>query len=228
MINVSFKLGEVVNGWEVVNVVGGINEFVVRKDYITICFRTDAVKGTNYSKIMWYATDGRTYKAQRYLTKYVSLVQDFSNVLYGRFHAENEKNMDLFTKEDVEPINESTDLTHKWVVLAPKYMCLDWKPEYVKKRHQVVFVTGGFGCRGGAISMGGGKIFTNDTTGLQGFSHRCNVLGIAQPHVLFELDVPSTCPHCHKDSVLDALSRDNKTWICTDCGTREALSELGL
>jgi hypothetical protein len=37
------------------------------------------------------------------------------------------------------------------------------------------------------------------------------------------------CPKCNEVQVLDALSRkDNDTNICSDCGTREALEELGL
>lgn len=42
-----------------------------------------------------------------------------------------------------------------------------------------------------------------------------------------DLDIEAgTCPHCKKPGILDALSRDNSTDICSDCGTREAFAGL--
>lgn len=43
----------------------------------------------------------------------------------------------------------------------------------------------------------------------------------------------SKCPRCsnvmYDDEVLNALSRrDNKTYICSDCGTEEALIDAGI
>jgi predicted RNA-binding Zn-ribbon protein involved in translation (DUF1610 family) len=40
------------------------------------------------------------------------------------------------------------------------------------------------------------------------------------------------CPKCKQneigaDDVMNALSRDNKTYICDDCGTAEAFAEMG-
>lgn len=43
-----------------------------------------------------------------------------------------------------------------------------------------------------------------------------------------------TCPRCHKDTMAEievhnALSRrDNKTYICSACGTEEAMLDAGL
>jgi hypothetical protein len=85
-MNVSFTIGEMVNGWEVINV-NGCTHFVVKKDDIRIFFETTAGEGVNYSNIRSY-TDGekgRQYRAQRYLYKYVSLVQGFSNTLYKKY-----------------------------------------------------------------------------------------------------------------------------------------------
>lgn len=41
---------------------------------------------------------------------------------------------------------------------------------------------------------------------------------------------PKTCPRCGKTyTVAPALSRkDNQTFICPDCGTREALESIGV
>lgn len=42
------------------------------------------------------------------------------------------------------------------------------------------------------------------------------------------------CPSCninelHEDEVMNSLSRtDNETYICNDCGTKEAMEELAL
>ena len=40
----------------------------------------------------------------------------------------------------------------------------------------------------------------------------------------------AVCPRCGKTYIgIPALSRkDNKTFICPDCGTREALSSIGI
>lgn len=223
MANVTFKIGEVVQGWTIKSK-NGLSEYVAENaEGIILCFRTDAGEGTNYSQVQWYTKNGRQYRAGRYLLKYVSLVQSLSNVLFDRYY---EENMEMFTEEDVEPLEEGQDITHKWVVIKPKLMFQNYKPEYITKEHQVVFATGGFGCKGAALSWGGGKVFCNDTTGLQAHPHRVNILGIAKPHVLMEMDIPSTCPKCRKDSVLDALSRDNDTMICSKCAQSEAMEEL--
>ena len=44
-----------------------------------------------------------------------------------------------------------------------------------------------------------------------------------------ETRVPSTCPKCGQTyTAPPALSRDNTTLICPDCGTREALASIGV
>lgn len=223
-MNVSFKIGEVVNGWTCINV-NGLTHFVFKKDNIRIFFETNAGEGTNYSMVRAYSdeTTGRTYKAMRFLHKYVSLVQAFSNVLYDRYY---EENMELFGVEDVEPLGD-TDITHKWVVIKPDYMFKNWKPEYITKSHQLVLATGGFGCKGAALSWGGGKVFTTDGHGVHDQPHRINILGIAKPHVLNEFGIVpmGACPQCGTFTDLDALSRDNED-ICSDCARKESLSEF--
>ena len=44
-----------------------------------------------------------------------------------------------------------------------------------------------------------------------------------------ETRVPATCPKCGQTyTAPPALSRDNATLICPDCGTREALDSIGV
>lgn len=89
-MNVTFKIGEVINGFKVVDRIG-LSRFVVENDDIRIVFDTDAGEGVNYSKIIGYYNrkTERSYRAMRYLLKYVSTVQGLSNVLYQRYKTEN-------------------------------------------------------------------------------------------------------------------------------------------
>ena len=92
MVNVTFEVGDrLFDRWYIVSKMG-LNEFVaVRKGYgETVRFRTDAGEGTNYSKVISWTKGDRTYYAQRYLLKYVSTVQNFSNVLYQRYRLANQ------------------------------------------------------------------------------------------------------------------------------------------
>jgi hypothetical protein len=86
-MNVSFKNGEeLTNGFKITNK-NGISEYVAQNENTIICFRTDSGEGVNYSQIQWI-TDKKTnrqYRAMRYLYKYVSLVQNFSNQLYTKY-----------------------------------------------------------------------------------------------------------------------------------------------
>lgn len=178
-MNVTFKIGEVVNGWTVIGT-NGLSQFVVKADDVTIVFNSDAGEGINYSQVVQVYKNGRTYKAQRFLQKYVSLVQVFSNILFDKYY---EENAELFSEADVTPL-EDADITHQWVVIKPVHMFREWKPEYITKEHQVVLATGGFGCKGSALSSGGGKVYTNDVNGLNSNIHRSDILGIAKKHVL--------------------------------------------
>jgi hypothetical protein len=89
-MNVSFKSGEVVNGYTIITNMG-LTRFVAKNDNIRIVFETDAGEGRNYSKVLYYTDlhSGRTYKAQRYLYKYVQTVQSLSNVLFRRWQDYN-------------------------------------------------------------------------------------------------------------------------------------------
>lgn len=75
-----------VYGWEITSNPYNDN-YTATKDNISINFKTDAGKGSNYSKVESFYShkNYRMYTAQRYLIKYVSTAQDFSNVLYKRW-----------------------------------------------------------------------------------------------------------------------------------------------
>jgi hypothetical protein len=90
-MNVSFQLGEVVNGFEITGR-NGLTRYTAENENVRIYFETDAGEGINYSKILAYydKRSYRGYRAMRYLRKYVSLVQGFSNALFERYQAENE------------------------------------------------------------------------------------------------------------------------------------------
>lgn len=89
-MNVSFKLGEVINGFKVINT-NGLTEYTVENDDICLRFRTDAGSGKNYCQVLSYhdKKKNRTYRAQRFLIKYVPTAQNLSNILYTRFRKEN-------------------------------------------------------------------------------------------------------------------------------------------
>lgn len=93
-MNVTFKEGEVVNGWKIRGTLG-LNRFIAFKDDIVLCFDTDAGEGRNYSKVKWFTDKKirRTFQAQRYLHKYVSVAQGLSNELYNKYRRENDINV---------------------------------------------------------------------------------------------------------------------------------------
>jgi hypothetical protein len=87
-VNVSFKSGEVVNGFTIIGK-NGLSRFVADNGEVRILFDSDAGAGTNYSKVLSVTKNGRTYRAQRYLLKYVHTVQELSNALFQRWKEEN-------------------------------------------------------------------------------------------------------------------------------------------
>lgn len=90
-MNVKFNVGDMVNGFKIVNT-NGLSEFYADNGDVLICFRSDAGEGINYSKIMWYTCKhtNRQYRAIRYILKYVSTVQGFSNQLFMKYREANE------------------------------------------------------------------------------------------------------------------------------------------
>lgn len=91
-MNVYFRLGEIIGdtGFRIADW-HGLNRFVAENDSVRIHFESDAGEGKNYSKILSYYNKEteRSYTAQRYLYKYVYLVQQFSNVLFDKYQKEN-------------------------------------------------------------------------------------------------------------------------------------------
>ena len=89
------------------------------------------------------------------------------------------------TKAVVKPL-ENEDLSSKWVVISAKGMTENFKPQFCNKENQVVKITGGFGAKGSALSLRGGKAFFNWKDGTSSWIHRQFILGIATPEVLKE------------------------------------------
>lgn len=88
-MNVSFKENEVVLGtWKCVGR-NGLTQYVFQNlgSGNRIVMETTAGEGVNYSKIIGYYDNQkhRSYSAMRYLYKWVSLAQNISNVLYGKW-----------------------------------------------------------------------------------------------------------------------------------------------
>lgn len=89
-MDVSFKNGEVVNGWKCVGR-NGLSRYVFENNDYRIVFDTDAGEGRNYSKILSYRDlhKNRSYQAMRYLYKFVQTAQMLSSVLFFRWQDEN-------------------------------------------------------------------------------------------------------------------------------------------
>lgn len=87
---VSFEMNEKVNGFTIRDK-NGLSRYTAENENIIIVFDTDAGTGRNYSKILWYTDkrNGRQYRGQRFLYKYVSTVQGFSNHLYMKYKDNN-------------------------------------------------------------------------------------------------------------------------------------------
>lgn len=95
MTNVTFNVGEELgNGFRIIGT-NGLSNFVAKSENITIGFTSDAGEGINYSKVLYFTNEitGKTYRAGRYLYKYVALVQGFSNTLYMKYKNANTKNI---------------------------------------------------------------------------------------------------------------------------------------
>jgi hypothetical protein len=96
-------------------------------------------------------------------------------------------------------------------------------------QNQLFLADGGFGCDPTAM---GSKIFGTFLSD----EERCHMRrgqfhGVLKDEILKELGI---CPSCkmnllHEDEVMNTLSRkDNETYICNPCGTKEAMEEMGL
>lgn len=237
MANVTFKQGEVIkldNGqWEVLVVNDNVYTFLHVGYGDTLTIRSDAGEGTNYSIPVECTKESRTYKAMRYLHKWVATTQQLSNVLFQRYQdaqmVEATKEP-LYTKEDIEDNIGEHDITNKWVIIKPTIMKELFFEEGRTRRNQVVLATGGFGCKAGSLSPQGGKVYViyADDSRTEDWVYRNELLGIASEHVIEELNLPQKCPDCTRLKKLDTLSRDNKRMICSECGTMEALREMGI
>lgn len=91
-MNVSFRIGEVIGntGYKIVDT-HGLSRFVAENEKVRILFDSDAGEGRNYSKVLSFYNKEteRRYTTQRYLYKYVAIVQQFSNVLFEKYQKEN-------------------------------------------------------------------------------------------------------------------------------------------
>jgi hypothetical protein len=91
-MNVSFELGEIVNGFKITDR-HGLTRYIAENENVIIYFSTDAGAGINYSEIISYYDKRakRSYQAMRFLFKYVSTVQGLSNALFEKYQAKNGK-----------------------------------------------------------------------------------------------------------------------------------------
>lgn len=89
-MNVSFNIGEKINDYTIKSR-NGLSQFVAENKNHIIIFDTDAGAGINYSKVISYydKNTNRAYRGQRYLYKFTSTVQGFSNVLYQKYVNQN-------------------------------------------------------------------------------------------------------------------------------------------
>jgi hypothetical protein len=87
---VSFKSGDIVNGFKIIQR-NGLTEYTATDGRIIICFRTDSGSGRNYSKVNWYTDidSKRQYRSPRLLIKYVRTVCDISYELLKKWRKEN-------------------------------------------------------------------------------------------------------------------------------------------
>ena len=85
-MNVTFKSGEIINGWTIVTQIG-CSRFVAGNDGILICFDTVAGEGVNEFRIIWCTNTNtnRIYRSIRYLDTYNRLVRSLSDTLYARY-----------------------------------------------------------------------------------------------------------------------------------------------
>lgn len=88
-MNVVFEVDELLKGFIVTQRNG--NEYVLNGVDSIICFHTTAGEGLNQAKIIWYKDKRtkRTYRDQKHLNQYISLVHNLSTKLYERYQQAN-------------------------------------------------------------------------------------------------------------------------------------------
>lgn len=85
---------------------------------------------------------------------------------------------------ELTPIGDM-DITDKWVVVEP----LTFREPHQKLDVLVVKAWGGFGCKGAALSLSGGKTFVEDSKGGKDTYYRSEFAGLATKEMLDSLGV---------------------------------------
>lgn len=86
---------------------------------------------------------------------------------------------------DLVPIGE-LDITNDWVVIEP----LTFKTSARTLEKLVVQAKGGFGCKGAALSLHGGKIFNDNYKGENSeYIYRSEIAGLATKEMLDALGI---------------------------------------
>lgn len=140
---------------------------------------------------------------------------------------------EIFTSEDVIQGSRSEHYEDKFVVLNIDSL----SEKFRTPENQIWLAKGGFGCDPEKM---GRAVFANSLAdGEHSRWDRGQFLGILKEELVEELGLRDSqptplCPTCKtnyldKDEVMNALSRkDNQTYICSECATKEALAEMGL
>ena len=88
---------------------------------------------------------------------------------------------------DLLPIGE-LDITNDWVVIEP----MNYSEKFRTLENLVVQANGGFGCRGAALSLHGGKVFCTDSKGGRDTVYRSDIAGLATKEMLESLGIKNT------------------------------------
>jgi len=96
----------------------------------------------------------------------------------------------LFTAADVVPGSKHENYTNQVVVISPKHMVENWKPQYQSCNFQLFYADGGFGCN--PESMGNAVFGTFLADGERERMERYHLIGILKPELVEEygIEVP--------------------------------------
>lgn len=92
----------------------------------------------------------------------------------------------MYTLEDTIKLTRQ-DVMNEWVVVKPAIMHDVFGADSQTRENQVYKAVGGFGCKGGALSTQGGKIYCLNTRGYEEWFYRNEIMGIATHDIYNEL-----------------------------------------
>lgn len=95
----------------------------------------------------------------------------------------------MYILEDCKEQLTTQDITGLWVVIKPAAMRDIYFEEGRTRENQVVKAVGGFGCKPGALSVNGGKVFVHTHLKIDDVVYRNEIMGIASDDILKELKI---------------------------------------